>query len=105
MIVKRSEYKQRSFLGVDFLVGAVGKRMMVTLMQFKQGQCPPLHAHPHEQVGYLISGRFRLRVGEEVHLVEPGDSYLIPGGVPHAYEVLADAEAVEVFSPPREEYR
>ncbi|MGC9529017.1 MAG: cupin domain-containing protein [Candidatus Bipolaricaulaceae bacterium] len=105
MIVKQQEHKRRTFMGVEFLVGVVGERMMVTLMQFKRGRQPGAHSHPHEQVGYCLSGRFELRVGDVVHLVEPGDSYLIPGGTVHAYQVLEDAEAVEVFSPPREEYR
>lgn len=38
MIVKSTERRKRTFKGVDFLVGATGERMMVTLMTFKEGQ-------------------------------------------------------------------
>jgi hypothetical protein len=38
MIVKRTERQGRMFKGVNFLVGATGERMMVTLMTFKEGQ-------------------------------------------------------------------
>jgi quercetin dioxygenase-like cupin family protein len=67
--------------------------------------CPlPLHHHPQEQTGYLVSGRLQLTIGEETHDVAPGDSWCIPGGVSHGADVLEDAVAVEVFSPIREDY-
>lgn len=105
MIVKRSQREVRSFKGIDFLVGATGERTMVTLMTFKQDQAVGTHAHPHEQAGYCIHGRFELTIDGTTTLVERDDSYVIPGGAPHGYRVLEDALAVEVFSPPREDYR
>jgi len=35
---------------------------------------------------------------------EPGDSWSIPGDVPHSANVIEDSVIVEVFSPVREEY-
>jgi quercetin dioxygenase-like cupin family protein len=63
------------------------------------------HRHENEQAGYCLSGRFKLTIEGKGGLIEPGDSYLIPGGAEHSYEILEDSEAVEVFSPPREDYR
>jgi quercetin dioxygenase-like cupin family protein len=105
MIVKRAEHKQRRFKGVEFLVGATGERMMVTLMQFKKGDHVGTHHHESEQSGYCVTGRFELRIAGGKHLVESGDSYIILKNTDHSYEILEDSEAVEVFSPPREEYR
>jgi quercetin dioxygenase-like cupin family protein len=105
MIVKSTERQKRTFKGVDFLVGATGERTMVTLMTFKAGQAVDMHHHPHEQAGYCIQGRFVLAIDGTSMLVEPDDSYVIPGGASHSYQVLEDALAVEVFSPPREDYR
>ena len=34
----------------------------------------------------------------------PGDSYLIPGDVPHSAVALEDSLLVEVFAPVREEF-
>ncbi|MGD2147724.1 MAG: cupin domain-containing protein [Anaerolineae bacterium] len=103
-IVKSPDRQQRSFRGVDFFVGAVGERMMVTLMTFRQGQRVGTHAHRHEQAGYCVEGMFELTVDGTPALIEPHDSYIIPGGAPHSYRVLEDAMAVEMFSPPREDY-
>ena len=36
MVVKRKDYRVEKFIGFNFLVGAVGERMMLTLMQFKK---------------------------------------------------------------------
>ena len=77
---------------------------MVTLMTFVRGQMVGAHAHPHEQAGYCIQGRFELSVDGVSTLIGAGDSYVILGGSQHSYRVLEDALAVEVFSPPREDY-
>jgi len=104
MIIKSGERKERTFKGVDFWVGATGERMMVTLMTFQKDQLVGEHSHPHEQAGYCIQGRFELKIDGTPTVIETDDSYIIPGGAPHSYRVLEDALAVEVFSPPREDY-
>jgi quercetin dioxygenase-like cupin family protein len=45
-----------------------------------------------------------LTIGAERHDVTPGDSWCIPSDVDHGAEILQDSVAVEVFSPPREDY-
>lgn len=68
------------------------------------GETVPEHTHPHEQIGYLVSGRLRFRIGDEERVLNAGDSWLAPGGVPHVVTALEDAVAIDVFSPVREEY-
>jgi quercetin dioxygenase-like cupin family protein len=80
-------------------------RMLMARFSLKSGSRVPLHQHPHEQVGYAVSGRLRLTIDKESHVIEAGDSYFIPAGVPHAAEAITDCIAVDVFSPPREDYR
>jgi len=46
----------------------------------------------------------RLTIGDETFDTLPGDSWSIPGDVEHGAAVLADAVAIEVFSPVREDY-
>ena len=101
MIVKRSEMRRQSFQEIEYFVGATGLRAMVTVMAFRKGQTVAAHRHPNEQAGYCLEGRFELTLDDHVFLIEPGDSYAIPGSVSHAYRILEDARAVEVFTPPR----
>jgi quercetin dioxygenase-like cupin family protein len=65
----------------------------------------PMHVHPHEQVTYVIEGRFQFTVGEETTVLEPGMVALIPGGVLHGGETLTACRVIDVFSPARDDYR
>ncbi|MCL4246630.1 MAG: cupin domain-containing protein [Anaerolineae bacterium] len=65
----------------------------------------PEHQHPHEQAGYIIYGKIEMTVDGQVRICQPGDTYQIPGGVTHSVRVLADTLLIEVFSPPREDFR
>ncbi|NUQ36900.1 MAG: cupin domain-containing protein [Caldilineales bacterium] len=84
---------------------AEGARAMLCEFTAAEGVFIPLHSHPHEQVGYVIEGRVAFVCGDETFIAEPGYSYAIPGGAPHSARFLAPTKLVEIFSPPREEYR
>ncbi len=90
--------------GVTMKTLVHGAKSLCTEFRLKAGHLLPLHAHPQEQTGYLVSGPIRLTIGAETFGVEPGDSWCIPGGVPHGAEVLEDSVAIEVFAPVREDY-
>lgn len=81
-----------------------GAETLMAEFRLTAGYPLPVHDHPHEQTGYLVSGRLRLSIGAETFDVRPGDSWSVPGGVPHGADVLEDAVAVEVFSPVREDF-
>jgi len=65
----------------------------------------PMHDHPHEQLTYLIEGRFEFTVGDQTTILEPGMVVLIPGGASHGGRTLTMCRVIDVFSPVREEYR
>jgi quercetin dioxygenase-like cupin family protein len=81
-----------------------GAKTLMTEFRLKAGRVLPLHQHPYEQTGYLVRGRLRLVVGQEKHDTRPGDSWCIAPDVIHGAEVIEDSVAIEVFSPPREDY-
>ncbi len=39
------------------------------------------------------------------HELDPGDTYAIPANIEHSIEIIEDAEEVQVFTPPREDFR
>ena len=96
---------------VEMLPGVVrrtlteGERMMLIEVTLEQGTVVPLHTHPHEQIGYLASGRLLWELGDERRELAAGDSWLVPSNVPHQVTALEPSVAIDVFSPPREEYR
>jgi len=82
-----------------------GENLMLSYLEFEEGAEIPLHHHPHEQGGILISGRMELQIGDETRLVEPGGMYLIPGNVPHRAKAIGGpAVVLDCFSPVREDY-
>lgn len=104
MICKKEEAKKRRFKGVNLDSLAVGERSMVCKMNYVVGNFATEHRHPHEQSGYVISGRYRMTENGETYELGPGDTYAIPGNTPHSFEVLEGGEVIDVFTPIREDY-
>ena len=63
------------------------------------------HSHLHEQITYVIEGRFEFTVGDQTTVLGPGKAALIPGGVPHGGKTLTACRVLDIFSPVREDYR
>ena len=91
--------------GVFRRVLSCGDDVMVVQFRIGAGAEVPAHTHPHEQVGHVVSGRMKFRIGEEIRELGPGDGYSVPGGVTHGAEGVTDCIAVDSFHPVREDYR
>ena len=83
-----------------------GERILLSLVDLQPNAVIPRHSHPHEQVGMMLQGEMTLSILDETRPVRPGDVYVIPAGVPHGVTLGAlGAQALEAFSPVREEYK
>jgi quercetin dioxygenase-like cupin family protein len=91
--------------GVHRRVLGTTERMMLAEFFLERGAEVPTHTHPHDQVGYVVQGRLSLTVADEERVVASGDSYAVPGGVPYRAVAVTDVIVVEVFAPPREDFR
>ena len=80
-----------------------GDKTLMVEFRLAKGADLPAHQHPHEQTGYLVSGRIDLTIGGVVHAVRPGDSWCIPGNAKHANYAIRDSVVIEIFSPIRED--
>jgi quercetin dioxygenase-like cupin family protein len=95
----------RLFPGVEIRTTA-GQGMMLSVVTFEPGSIVPEHAHPHEQMGIMISGRLEFTVGGQTQILGPGDIWRIPGGVPHRVVAFDEpAVALDCFHPIRDDYR
>lgn len=91
--------------GIHMLLGWTEK-LMVSQVTIEPGAEIPEHDHPHDQAGVCLEGTFELTIGGQTRVMEPGDIYLIPGGVPHSVRGLEGrARTVDLFAPPREDYQ
>jgi quercetin dioxygenase-like cupin family protein len=50
----------------------------------------PLHTNTVEHEQYVLRGRARVVIGDEILEVQKDDVVFIPGGVPHSYQALGD---------------
>ncbi len=83
-----------------------GDQAMLSVVRIAPNSEGTLHSHPQEQWGVLLEGELvRIQGGEEVH-AKAGDFWCTPGGVEHSVRT-GDVGAVvlDVFAPPRDEYR
>jgi len=90
--------------GIERKTLVYGEKTLLCEFRLQRGAVLPRHSHPHEQTGYLLSGRMELSIGAQTMLMNPGDSWCIAGGVEHHAVALEDSLALEVFAPVREDY-
>jgi quercetin dioxygenase-like cupin family protein len=50
----------------------------------------PLHTNTVEHEQYVLSGKAKVRLGDETIEAKAGDVLLIPAGVAHSYETIGD---------------
>jgi quercetin dioxygenase-like cupin family protein len=83
-----------------------GGAMMANWVRIEPGAGVPTHAHPHEQIGLVLEGTIEMTIAGETRTLSPGHAYTIPGHLPHsAVGGPNGCLVVDIFSPPREEYR
>ena len=83
-----------------------GEHAMLSVVEISPNAQGTLHHHPEEQWGVLLEGSaIRVQGGEEIE-VRKGDFWRTPGHVPHTMRAGPEgARVLDIFSPPRAEYR
>ena len=83
-----------------------GENVMLSVVRIAANRAGEVHSHPQEQWGVMLEGSgVRVQDGVE-HSVRTGDFWQTPGGVSHGFRAGPDGAVIlDVFSPPRDEYR
>lgn len=90
--------------GVELKTLAHGERTLLGTFKIAEGAVIPIHTHPHEQTGYLVSGLLQFEIDETTVIADPGAGWCLAADVPHGATALEDTVVIEVFSPVREDY-
>jgi quercetin dioxygenase-like cupin family protein len=102
MFVIHEKLKEIAFgFGIRLIDLGGGNSMNALHWQTPKGTVSPVHDHPEEQFGYILKGMIEVTIGAEKAILSAGDSYMIPGGVPHQFRLIEDSVAIDVFSPKR----
>ena len=76
-----------------------GDEMTFLEIRYAAGVGAPLHAHSHESIAYVVSGKVKSTVGSTAFIMGPGDVCRHPKGVLHGLEAIEDSVVVEIKSP------
>ena len=90
--------------GVSRKILASGGDMMTVQFTFEKGAVGTPHTHVHEQVGYVLQGRFELTLGDEKTIIETGATSYVPSKTVHGVVALEDGVLLDVFTPQRQDF-
>ncbi len=90
--------------GVERKILASAGKLMTVEVTFKKGAIGALHSHPHEQISYIIKGKFEFEIGDKKHMLNAGDSYYVYPDVVHGIKALEDSVILDVFTPQRDDF-
>jgi quercetin dioxygenase-like cupin family protein len=77
----------------------------LNFIEVTAGSIVPLHQHVHEQLSFVLEGKFELTVNGEARILEPGLFAVIPSNIIHGGTAVTDCKLIDVFSPVREDYK
>lgn len=80
----------------------LGESAMLVRLLLDVGFDQDGHRHPeHESIGYIVSGRVEMTVGDRTMELGPGSTWYHPRDTFHTCRVLEDAEILEFHTPLR----
>jgi quercetin dioxygenase-like cupin family protein len=82
-----------------------GEHLMLVQVALDAGAVVPAHQHVHEQITYVLEGHLDFTVDGQLHVVRTGDSVHMASNVPHQVTAHVNSRVLDVFSPPREDFR
>jgi quercetin dioxygenase-like cupin family protein len=77
----------------------------INFIDVKAGSTVPLHQHIHEQLSFVLEGKFELTVDGVAQILEPGLFAVIPPNAVHGGTSITDCKLIDLFSPVREDYK
>ena len=82
-----------------------GGSLMLVQFTFAAGVASAWHSHPHEQIGYVVSGEIDLVMdGKGTVRLPAGSSYYVEPNVKHNIITHAHSVLLDCFTPLREDF-
>ncbi|TFH01551.1 MAG: cupin domain-containing protein [Calditrichales bacterium] len=88
---------KRQIMGYD-------TNIMLVKVNFDKGGIGAPHDHPHQQVSYVVNGKFEVTIGDKTEILTTGDSFVVPPGLRHGAVCLEEGMLIDTFSPMREDF-
>lgn len=105
MVVINNEVKEIDLgEGLTRKILAHDGKMMAVEVSFKKGSIGALHTHEHEQISYVLEGKFELNMAGEKSIITKGDTYYTKPNLEHGVVALEDGKLLDIFTPQREDF-
>jgi quercetin dioxygenase-like cupin family protein len=83
-----------------------GEHITLAVVDLVPDQDVPEHRHGNEQVGIVLRGSITMTIAGESRSLSTGETYVIPGGIPHsAVSGPEGASVIDVFTPVRADWQ
>lgn len=96
------------FPGLTRRVLTCTRESMLVEHTMEAGSVFPWHSHPHEQTVFVIAGELVVETEADGRVqqrqAKGGESWVVPGGVPHRVTAVTTARVLDFFTPFREDY-
>lgn len=79
--------------------------MSLVFWEVDENAVVPEHHHPHEQIMHEMQGEFEFTLNGITKVYSAGAIVPITSNIPHSGKAITPCKLMDVFSPPREEYR
>jgi quercetin dioxygenase-like cupin family protein len=73
-----------------------GDKLEMGRLSFEAGEGAVEHAHPQEQIMYVISGRLKVEFPDETQEIGSGSAFVAPSNVKHRVTALEDTVVISV---------
>ncbi|WP_070968846.1 cupin domain-containing protein [Vibrio sonorensis] len=90
--------------GIKRKVLAHDSNLMSVEVHFDAGSIGALHSHPHEQLTYVLSGKFEFVIGDEKRIVCAGDTMYKRPNIEHGCKCLEEGVLLDIFTPRRNDF-
>lgn len=90
--------------GMSRQVLAYNPKLMIVRNSFEKGWSGARHAHPHEQMVYVVHGHILFQAEGKSWELHAGDSLIVEGNVEHQASAFEASEVLDIFTPFREDY-
>jgi len=84
---------------------AHGDKMTFGFVELEKDASIPLHAHPQEQITYILEGQLDMVIGDQNYSLTAGMYHVIPSNVLHSAKAVIASKVIDAFSPVREDYK
>ena len=78
--------------------------IMLVKVDFEKGGIGAAHTHIHQQVSYVVSGKFEVTIAGNTQVLEAGDAFVVPSDALHGAVCLEAGTLIDTFSPHREDF-